>query len=412
MSGTINLALSQQFDMDGRPLSGGLLYFYQAATSATPQDSFQDPALTIKNPNPLHLDASGRVPMFYVADGNIKIRLTDKNGVTIIAQDNLLVIGPSGGSAPPSSSTDPTKLFDTGDIRSRFGNETAIAGWVRCNGNSIGPTGSGASELAGSAALALFLHLWPFTSIAVLPSKGTGAQADWDAGNKTLVLPDLRGRSLAGVDGMGNIVGNANRLTAQWWGGGNPGGTGGPGTPSNVVGNAGGTEDYTLFDQNVPQHKHSGTTDNEQTKHTHSWGPTFTGDNPSTPVLNSDIFTTGSPLTTDVSHVAKSLDHTHKAGTHFAGSYAGPGTSIGALVDNTIGTNSDGGNAFNLRDTSGNSVSLDHVHKVQVGGETSQELNDHKHTFTTNDGDAPISNTPLSITTATPSMVVTFYMKL
>src|SRR5262245_53605124 len=101
MAGTINLALSQQFDMDGKPLSGGLLYFFQAGTS-TPQDSFQDTALTIKWPNPIQLDASGRIPMFYLADGNIKIRLADKNGVTIIASDNLLVIGPSGGTGTTS----------------------------------------------------------------------------------------------------------------------------------------------------------------------------------------------------------------------------------------------------------------------------------------------------------------------
>src|SRR4051812_16588159 len=89
MSGTINLALTQQFDMDGRPLSGGLLYFFVASTT-TPQSAFQDTALTIVYPNPITLDASGRVPMFYLADGNIKIRLADKNGVTVIAADNLL----------------------------------------------------------------------------------------------------------------------------------------------------------------------------------------------------------------------------------------------------------------------------------------------------------------------------------
>ena len=96
MAGTINLAFTQQFDMDGEPLSGGLLYFFTAGTT-TPQSAFQDIGLTIVHPNPIVLDACGRVPMFYLADGFIKIRLTDKNGVTIIAADQLLVIGPSSG---------------------------------------------------------------------------------------------------------------------------------------------------------------------------------------------------------------------------------------------------------------------------------------------------------------------------
>jgi len=33
MAGTINLALTQQFDMDGEPLGGGLLYFFAAGST-------------------------------------------------------------------------------------------------------------------------------------------------------------------------------------------------------------------------------------------------------------------------------------------------------------------------------------------------------------------------------------------
>ena len=106
MAGTINLAFTQQFDMDGAPLSGGLLYFFTAGTT-TPQSAFQDTGLTIVHPNPIVLDASGRVPMFYLADGFIKIRLTDKNGVTIIAADQLLVIGPSTSTGGGGGGTTP-----------------------------------------------------------------------------------------------------------------------------------------------------------------------------------------------------------------------------------------------------------------------------------------------------------------
>ena len=136
MSGTINLALTQQFDMDGAPLSGGLLQFFTAGTS-TPQTPFQDTALTVAHSNPIVLDASGRVPMFYVSDGFIKIRLTDKNGVVIIAADQLLVIGPSSGGSTGGSTGDVTRQFDTGDIKARY-DDKSINGWVRCNGNTIG----------------------------------------------------------------------------------------------------------------------------------------------------------------------------------------------------------------------------------------------------------------------------------
>src|SRR4051812_44069679 len=114
MAGSISLSLSQQFDADGRPLIGGKLYFFQSATS-TPQSAYQDAALTIVHPNPIVLDASGRVPAFYLADGNIKIRLTDTNGVTQISADGLLVIGPSSGGGG-GGSVDATTIFKTNDV--------------------------------------------------------------------------------------------------------------------------------------------------------------------------------------------------------------------------------------------------------------------------------------------------------
>src|SRR5262245_8894462 len=88
--GTLPIALTQQFSFTscatftnacGTPLSGGLLYFYQVGTVATEQDSFQDTALTIKNPWPPPLDANGRIPPFYLANGSVHVRLTDSTGV-------------------------------------------------------------------------------------------------------------------------------------------------------------------------------------------------------------------------------------------------------------------------------------------------------------------------------------------
>jgi len=238
MSGTINLALSQQFDAQGDPLSGGLLYFFTAGTT-TPQTPFQDTSLTIVHPNPIVLDASGRVPMFYVADGFIKIRLTDKNGVVIIAADQLLVIGPSsGGGGGGGGSVDVTTVLATGDIKARYGTG-ALDGFVRCNGNTIGQTGSSAVELAGPKAQALYEYLWAFPNI-VLDSAAKGASAIADFGAlKRLILPDLRGRVIAGMDDMGATA--INRLT-----------TAGFGTSGIILGNVGGTETIAFAKVNFP----------------------------------------------------------------------------------------------------------------------------------------------------------------
>ena len=57
MAGSISLSLSQQFNELGKPLAGGLLYFYAAGTT-TPQDAFKDSNLTLQHPNPITLDAA------------------------------------------------------------------------------------------------------------------------------------------------------------------------------------------------------------------------------------------------------------------------------------------------------------------------------------------------------------------
>ena len=97
MSGTIPLSMTQQFDEFGQPLSGGQLFIIQAGTVSTPQNPYQDAGLTLLLPNPITLDAAGRIPQFFLADGYIKVRLTDKNGVVQLAADGILVIGPSAG---------------------------------------------------------------------------------------------------------------------------------------------------------------------------------------------------------------------------------------------------------------------------------------------------------------------------
>lgn len=230
MAGSISLSLSQQFNELGKPLAGGLLYFYAAGTT-TPQDAFKDSNLTLQHPNPITLDSAGRVPAFYLADGNIKIRLTDAAGVTQIAADNLLVIGPSSGSGS-GDTVDATTILSTGDIKVRYGTGT-VTGFVRLNGRTIGSATSGASELANASAQELFEFLWTNdSSLAVSTGRGVSANADWVA-NKQLTLPDFRGRAIAGLDDMGNSA--AGRLTATYFG-----------ATATTLGAVGGSESHTL----------------------------------------------------------------------------------------------------------------------------------------------------------------------
>lgn len=239
MAGTIPLSLTQQFDEFGRPLSGGLLYIYQAGTTATPQSAYQDSGLTIPLPNPIILDAAGRIPAFFLADGQIKARLTNRDGVDQLVADNLLVIGPSsGGGGGGGGSVDATTVLATGDIKARYSTGT-LSGFVRANGRTIGSATSGATERANADTQALFEYLWGAdANLAVSGGRGSSANADWTA-NKTIALPDFRGRAIAGLDDMGNSA--AGILSGTYFGV----------TPT-VLGAAGGGEKYTITQANLP----------------------------------------------------------------------------------------------------------------------------------------------------------------
>lgn len=205
MAGTIpNLPLSTQFDKDtGLPLRGGLLYFFQAGTVATPQNAFRDSGLTQAHPNPITLDGAGRVPSFYLSDGAIHVRLQSAQGVTQFEDTNLLVVGPSSGSGGGGSSVDPTAIFQTGDTL-WLDQQGTRAGWVRDNGRTIGSATSGASERANTDCQALFLYGWA-AGWTVVGGSGVSAAADW-AANKQITLPDKRGYAPAGLDDMGNTA--------------------------------------------------------------------------------------------------------------------------------------------------------------------------------------------------------------
>jgi hypothetical protein len=232
MAGTIPLSMTQQLDQFGNPLAGGHLYTIQAGTVSTPQNSYQDSALTLPWPNPIILSASGRLPQFFLADGNIKIRLTDVNGVEILVADGLVVTGASSGGGG-GAVVDATTILATGDLKVRYGTGV-LSGFVRCNARTIGSATSGASERANADTQSLFEYLWNTdANLVVSTGRGASSAADW-AANKTIALPDWRGRALAALDDMGNTA--AGRLTATYFG-----------TAATVLGAAGGLESNNII---------------------------------------------------------------------------------------------------------------------------------------------------------------------
>ncbi len=159
--GVIPVALAQQSDINGRPLAGALLYIFQVGTVATPQNAFQDFGLTLPYPWPLRADQFGRIPMFYLANGQVHARLTDASGVVQFDVPNLQVIGPSsGGGGGGGGVVDPTTIFAPGDFKWRATSE-AVVGWVKANGQSIGTAGCiGCTGRTNTDTQALYIYLW------------------------------------------------------------------------------------------------------------------------------------------------------------------------------------------------------------------------------------------------------------
>lgn len=80
-------AKQQYFTDNGVPLSGGLLYTYEAGTT-TPKATYSDYAGTTPNANPIVLDSRGEAVVFW--DGSYKVVLKTSTGTTIYTQDNVV----------------------------------------------------------------------------------------------------------------------------------------------------------------------------------------------------------------------------------------------------------------------------------------------------------------------------------
>ena len=85
---------------------------------------------------------------------------------------------------------------------------TAPTGWLISDGGTIGNASSSGTSRANADTQTLFVLIWnSISSASVSGGRGANAEADF-AANKTIVLPDLRGKTTAGQDsGTFNIIG-------------------------------------------------------------------------------------------------------------------------------------------------------------------------------------------------------------
>ena len=284
---------SQNVDRNGVPLAGATLTIYQGGTLVL-ASCFQDIGLAIPAQNPMVADITGRLPIFYVADGVYRVHLDDSFGVTVYDYPQVASIGASTGGGG-GSAVDPTTVFQTGDeLWKKIGG--ARTGWVRQNGRTIGSATSGASERANSDCQNLFLYLWnnyPNLKCPVIGGRGVSAAADW-AANKQITLYDMRGIGPHGLDGMGNT--RANVIPDSVVSGGDT---------ADTDAARGGVANQTIGQANLP-----------------AVSPTFTG-TPTTPTF------TGTPTTPTFSGTPAVLNGSFSANASYYGPSGTPALTLG-----------------------------------------------------------------------------------
>jgi microcystin-dependent protein len=177
--------------------------------------------------------------------GPYRVRTFDPFDQLVEDLDNLPPAPPPFDEPPPPEALDTNALIQTGDIVANFSNGGARPGFVRCNGLTIGSLNSHATERASEDTRPLFIYLWQQdVGDILLPDKGASSSGDWDA-DRQMTLPDLRGRALFGVDGMGNGS-MSNRLSGAHFAAGT----------ASVIGANGGTASVTLTTAELPAHNH------------------------------------------------------------------------------------------------------------------------------------------------------------
>lgn len=246
MAGLAPISLQQRISPNGRPYVGAKAYFYDAET-LTPIDVWSNNDLSVPLSNPVISDGYGMFPAIYLdaALSFYRMRITTSTGTILTDLITLPIYDqPDGEGGSPTTPVDADAVLRTGDTKWRYGTGSH-SGFVRLNGLTIGSATSGATERANLDCESLFEHLWTVnTSLTVSGGRGGSAAADW-AANKTIALPDMRGRNQVGLDDMGNS--RANTLADTYISNGN----------GTSLGSYGGSDEHTLTTGQTPSHTHS-----------------------------------------------------------------------------------------------------------------------------------------------------------
>jgi microcystin-dependent protein len=209
-----------EFDAQGVPLKGGQLFSFEFVTT-TPFPTWQDPALTTPNTNPIIADGNGRFGSVWLSPAQSYLFQL----FTAATPDNpsgslIWSRGPFGPAAGGGTSSAAGII---GEVRTFAGLAASVpTQWQLCFGQAI-------SRTSFAALFAVIGTTW-----------GAGD------GSTTFNLPDLRGRAMFGIDNMGGSP--ANRITS-----------GASGISGVTLGASGGTEELQAHSHGVsdPTHNHT-----------------------------------------------------------------------------------------------------------------------------------------------------------
>lgn len=226
------------FDANGLPLSGGLLYSYQAGTT-TPQATFTDQGGLTPNANPIVLDANGYADMWLDPTLSYKFALYDSSSVLQWTVDNVVgqltadavgtstiqdgaVTGPkiAAGAITPDKVNDqlfgPTKLLNYSLLASVTSNELTIT--LR-DGTGAAPSALSAIAVAfrnGTATTGTPVYRTTTSALTMTLSNGSTVGAvDGQPSYVYVYLLDNAGTLEMAVSGSGNHERAALLTTTQ-----------------------------------------------------------------------------------------------------------------------------------------------------------------------------------------------------
>ena len=390
------------------------LYYYRGGTE-DPITVYTTSDLSIPHAIPVLSTGHGRVPPVWIGDQpdpGYRVRVFDQWSVLVEDVDNIPTPAPPIPPPEPDVGILPgdPRLYATGDIVMSFSNAQPRAGFVLCNGGSIGKTGSTNVVDGGRAnddTKALFEWLWGqdlYGLLPVLPSRGATATGDFNDG-KAIRTPDLMGRFPIGMDAMGAPA--KNRLAGITFAAGDQA----------KVGSYGGAAPIkTLTLAEMPAHNH-GVTD---PKHSHAGSGTTAGESVAhTHALN---FNTSGRSANHTHTFSGQTDiqgaHSHAATGFYAGGGAGSvnySASGPVLNKNEINTQSAGAHQHGYSGTT-SGESVDHVHAV-IGTSAGNSVgHTHTYSFTTDSKATGITvnsaGSGASWTLMSPFLQLCFHIKL